>query len=173
MGINEYDHDKLRKLDYAVNDAMKLGELLKKYDYEVRLLTDGSKDKPTKKNIESALDEILEKFRKGDTVLIGYAGHGLQFGKDCYFCPQDGKPFAEEVKTLVSLTQVYNKLERGYSGVKLVLVDACRDDGSRGIRGGADDAPQPPKGVGVLLTVRMGKRRRSRRRWSTAFSSIT
>ncbi|MCE9533120.1 MAG: DUF1080 domain-containing protein [Planctomycetes bacterium] len=158
VGINEYDHAKLPKLDYAMNDAAKMAELLKKHGYEVTLLTDKSGKEPTKKNIEAALEDVLGKYKKNDTIVLGYAGHGLQFGKDCYFCPRDAKPFPDETKTLVSLTEVYSKLEKAFDGVKLMLIDACRDDGGRGIRGGSNDAPLPPKGIGVLMSCSDGEK---------------
>ncbi|MCE9533118.1 MAG: SUMF1/EgtB/PvdO family nonheme iron enzyme [Planctomycetes bacterium] len=157
VGVNEYDHGDLAKLDYAVNDAAKLADLLKKHEYDVSLLTDSTAGKPTKMNIEAALDEILGKYKKNDTLIIAFAGHGLQFGKDCYFCPTDAKPFDTQTRTLVSLTATYQKLQESYAGVKLVLVDACRNDGKRGIRGGADDTPLPPKGVGVLMSCSDGE----------------
>ena len=90
-----------------------------------------------------------------ECLVIALAGHGLQFEDkpDSYFCPPEAKPFADEIKTLVSVTQIYNELEKSLAGVKVLLVDACRDDptASRGASRGvnADTAPRPPRGVAI------------------------
>src|SRR5437763_503278 len=60
VGINRYEHAKLDKLSYAVNDVTELGKVLSAAGYEVTLLTDdaGEKDAklaPTKANIEKYL----------------------------------------------------------------------------------------------------------------------
>src|SRR5213078_2615703 len=81
--------------------------------------------------------------------------------KDAYFCPQDARPFPDQADSLVSLGKVYEELDRGFAGVKVLLVDACRDDpeagrGSRGID--ADSAPPPPRGVAALFSCSAGER---------------
>ncbi len=168
VGVNGYDHPKLEALKYAVNDAAELGEVLGKSGYTVTVLTDdaGKKDRklaPTKANIEGQLKAVLEKAQKGDLVLVGLAGHGLQFegDADAYFCPSDGRPQKDKADTLVSLKKVYGELNGSFAGMKVLLVDACRDDpnagrGSRGI--GADTAPPPPKGVAAIFSCKAGQR---------------
>ena len=96
-------------------------------------------------------------------MLLAFAGHGVQFAgdKDAYFCPQDAKPFAEKKATLVSLEKLNGELKSSFAGVKLILVDACRNDPdpTRG-RGGvdADNAPPPPKGVMALFSCAAGQK---------------
>jgi hypothetical protein len=167
VGVNQYHHAKLTPLKYAVNDVAELGKVLEAAGYEVTLLTDdaGKKDDklvPTKANIERHLHEQAHRCQKGDTFLLAFTGHGLQFGqqKDAYYCPIDARPFEDETKTLVSITEVYNELEKSYAGVKVVLVDACRNDPTPGRGRGldADTAPAPPKGVGVLFSCSAGQR---------------
>jgi formylglycine-generating enzyme required for sulfatase activity len=164
VGINLYDHPKLPKLKYAENDAADLARVLGKSGYQVVLLTGavGRKTaarRPTRANIEARLKEVLSKCRRGDTVLVAFAGHGLQFAgkKDAFFCPQDARPFADTTASLVSLQKVYAEMDRSFAGVKL-LVDACRDDprGSRGV--GGDTAPRPPHGMAALFSCRAGQR---------------
>src|SRR6202040_4155358 len=101
VGINRYDHAKLPALKYAENDATEMARVLRLAGYDVLLLTgaEGARKadrKPTKANVEARLTEILrKKCKRGDTVLLGFAGHGMQFaGKDAYFCPSDARPFA-------------------------------------------------------------------------------
>jgi hypothetical protein len=169
VGVNRYEHEKkLPDLKYAENDVVALGKLLKGAGYQVTLLTSAAgakdkKDEPTKANIEARLKAVLKKCRRGDTVVVGLAGHGLHFEsqKDSFFCPADARPFKDATDTLVSLTKLYADLDKSFAGVKLLLVDACRDDpgasrGSRGVDG--DLAPRPPTGVGALFSCSKGQR---------------
>src|SRR5437016_3776117 len=61
VGIKDYDHNKLKPLDYPENDATDLARLLGAAGYEVALLTgtEGAKredHQPTLTNIRKALD---------------------------------------------------------------------------------------------------------------------
>jgi hypothetical protein len=176
VGINAYDSDKLPRLEYAVRDAARTAAVLKKHGYDVTLLTDeaGRADQsrlPTRDNIERALDGLLGRydperkrtdggrFRRGDTLLVGFAGHGVQFGADAFLCPQDAIPTEKQAGTLIAVKEVYARLEGAPRGVKLMLIDACRDDGGRGTRGvDGDSAPAPPRGVGVLFSCSAGEK---------------
>src|SRR5581483_2118881 len=152
VGINEYQHQNLPALRYAENDVAELARLLEKHKYQVVLLSNsaGKKDaasRPKKEIIEKRLKSILEKCERPDSVVVAFAGHGLQFEKesDAYFCPEDARPIVDKKESLVSLKGVYKGLEESFAGVKLLLVDACRNDPKlpRGARSGidADNAP--------------------------------
>jgi uncharacterized caspase-like protein len=169
VGVNEYQHPKLPSLSYAVNDAEALGVLLKAQGYSVSLLTDSagvaSRDKaPSKANIEAAIKKTLSGCQKGDLVIVALAGHGLQFDDmgECYFCPSDARPLPETADSLVPLSLVYGQMDASFAGMKVLLVDACRNDPSalRGARSGisADSAPRPPQGVAALFSCRAGER---------------
>lgn len=174
VGINSYQHDKLPDLLYAVNDAKKLGEVLSRAGFDTVILSDETgktdpKKQPTKDNIERTLEEVLKKCQRGDIVLLALAGHGIQFEKknsddkeDAYFCPQDARPFRDQTGSLVSLGKIYRQLDRSFAGMKVLLVDACRDDpdAARGTRSGitADLAPRPPQGVAALFSCRAGEK---------------
>jgi hypothetical protein len=163
VGVNEYNHPKLVRLKYAEADMQELADELRPSGYKITLLTTSSKDPalaPTKANIDRAVQAALSACTKGDSILIAMAGHGVQFEgqKDSYFCPVDAKPFPDESKTLFSLGGLYASFDKSNAGVKVVLVDACRDDpvGGRGID--ADTAPKPPSGVAALFSCRAGER---------------
>jgi hypothetical protein len=168
-GVNRYEHADLKTLKYAENDVVALAKLLRENGYEVVLLTgpEGARDakrQPTRVNIEARIKEVLRKCRRGDTVLLAFAGHGLQFEgrKDAFFCPSDARPFKDETDTLVSLAKVYAEMKKSFAAVKLLFVDACRDDpkAARGGRSGVDgdSAPRPPSGVGALFSCSAGQR---------------
>src|SRR5262249_52999531 len=98
---------------------------------------------------------------------LAFAGHGLQFdpeaGKaeekaDAYFCPRDANP--HQRATLVSLRDIYYQMEQSGAGVRLMLVDACRNDpGKARRRAGvtAGTGPRPPEGVAVLFSCSRGQ----------------
>jgi TPR repeat protein len=162
VGVNQYDHPKLRPLRYSVNDVVALGPFLRQEGYEVTLLTDeeGRKQadrRPTLGNIRTRVRAAIKQSRRADTLLIAMAGHGLQFGgdRDSYFCPADGNP--TDRASLLSLGRLLRDLDE-CGGTKLLLVDACRDDPAigRGVGGGA--ALQLPDEVAALFSCAAGER---------------
>ena len=48
---------------------------------------------PTGKNIRESLEALLKNRQPHDTVLVAFAGHGVQFqdSEENYFCPMDAE----------------------------------------------------------------------------------
>src|SRR5205807_10253447 len=99
VGVNEYDKNELRNLQYSDSDVTALADLLQKAGYKrIVLMTQkvGAKQSrylPMAEKIREELKGLLEGRQPGDTVLIAFAGHGIQF-KDTdepFFCPMDAK----------------------------------------------------------------------------------
>ena len=132
----------------------------------------------TKGRIEGELRRLTAAYARGDTLVVGLAGHGLQFDgdEDSYFCPVGARPFKQRADTLVSVKWIYDRLRQdAAAGPKFLLVDACRDfrDANRGSRGiDADTAPNPPKGVGVLLSCSAGERAWEHKAWGTGHGAF-
>jgi uncharacterized caspase-like protein len=171
VGVKEYQHQKLPALRYSENDVVELGKVLRDAGYIVTVLCDrnGKKDAklaPLKANIDRALSDMVNKHcKKGDTLIVAFAGHGVQFAKqkDAFFCPADARPVASATDTLISLNKVYEDLDGSFASMKVLLVDACRNepDIDRGTRAvDADNAPRPPKG-GPERAMQGGPTRRS------------
>jgi S1-C subfamily serine protease len=166
VGVNDYKLERLPALAYCENDVAALASILREAGYGVTLLCDsaGKKDGklvPSKANIDRALEAVLKKCERGDTILVAFAGHGLQFEKqkDAFFCPVDARPLASATDSLVSLAKVYEQLDGSFASVKLLFVDACRNDpGPEGRGIDADSAPRPPSGVAALFSCRAGER---------------
>ena len=61
-------------------------------------------------------------------MVVALAGHGVQFQNDTasYFCASDAK--VNDKTTLISLDEIYKELDKSGAGLKLLLVDACRND---------------------------------------------
>src|ERR1700693_1591444 len=134
VGVNEYQHERLPALKYSENDVVEPDKVLRDAGYAVTLLCDsaGKKDAkriPSKANIERAIKDVLRDCKRGDTVIVAFAGHGLQFEKqkDAFFCPVDARPLATATDSLVSLAKGYEELDGSFASIKVLLVDACRN----------------------------------------------
>jgi hypothetical protein len=159
VGVNQYDKRGFAEqpLHYAERDVTDLQKELEKAGFKVALLTGSATGarRATKANIEKALDATLKGLNARDIVLIGLAGHGQQVSvqdkEDAFFCPVDAEK--NTPGTLVSLTGLMEKLDRK-GGTNLVLVDACRDDPTRGARSIAGNELQGrlPANTAVLFS---------------------
>ncbi len=136
VGVKQYDPTELNNLQYAEDDVVSLAKVLEESGYRkenIMLMTqvDGAKNAralPLASNIQTELELILKGRTKDDVVLVAFAGHGVQFsGEDeNFFCPLGTK--LTDRKTMVSLQAVSKTLESSEAGLKLMLVDACRND---------------------------------------------
>ncbi len=133
IGVNSYKKDQFRPLKYTENDIDALHEVFTGagFKHVVRMTHGASKDNPdhlpTAKNIREELKSLLKRRGEQDTVVIAFSGHGVQF-KDGghFFCPMDAD--LTDRDTLISLKDVYDDLKTCNAHVKLLLVDACRND---------------------------------------------
>ena len=174
VGVREYDPTELRDLPYAEDDVTALAEVLKKAGYKRVVLmtqTEGAKRArllPLAANVRKALKAVLEDRAGNDTVLVAFAGHGVQFQDEdeSYFCPMDAK--LADKSTLVSLSEVYKDLDNSDAGTRLLLADCCRND-PRADQSRAVDKiklqsvtrPQkalPPGGVAALFSCSAGQK---------------
>jgi hypothetical protein len=136
VGVRKYDPNELRALPYSEPDVVELAGVLKANGYKpgnVVLMTQtlGAEDTrflPIVANIRKELKLLLEHLDEKDAALIAFAGHGIQFQGDeeSYFCPADAK--LADKSTLIPLSEIYKALEQSQAGLKVLLVDACRDD---------------------------------------------
>jgi uncharacterized caspase-like protein len=178
VAVQDYTGGGLSNLKYCENDVTELAKVLKTQGYaedDVTLLTNDAafakKKKnlfPTAENVRSWLKGVVEDLRAEDSVLIAFSGHGVHLKdlkeKGLHFCPQ-GSDLAKP-ETLVSLNEVYEQLDKHCkAGVKLLVVDACRNDPTDGKAGG--DArlesttrplvPDPPGGIVAFFSCSTGQ----------------
>ncbi|MBT8113926.1 MAG: caspase family protein [Arenicella sp.] len=113
------------KLKNPVNDAQDLGKKLGKLGFDVQLVTDGDL-----RSMEESVDKFAQKIREDDTALFYYAGHGVALGGENYLLPTGmGIKDSVDVKyKSLNLSFVLDKLDRGSSGVTMVVIDACRNN---------------------------------------------
>jgi uncharacterized caspase-like protein len=182
VGVKAYKHDKLPDLKYTENDIGELAKLLRRpsagFAEVVVLTTSAGKARPallpSAANVRAALKKLLGKVSKHDLVLVALAGHGVQLKvqdagdktrqrEEAFFCPCDAKlksstDRGELSKTLISLKEVFDELEGSGAGVKLLLVDACRNDPTESRSLDVDSLPRPPKGTAALFSCSAGQR---------------
>jgi TPR repeat protein len=171
VGVREYDSSLLETLKCTENDVEELGKLLsgKGGFTAVRLLTStrgqaNRDDAPTAANIRAALAALLAKKTRDDTVLVALSGHGVQVKsadgtkerEQGFFCPADAQ--VKDQKSLLSLAKLFKDLEDCSAGVKLVLVDACRNDPALGRSIDLDSLPRPARGIAALFSCKSGER---------------
>jgi uncharacterized caspase-like protein len=170
VGVRNYDHDALTPLQYTENDVEELAKALAEGGFaSVRVLTTtrGAKKKaalPTAENLRAEIKALLAKKTRDDTVLIALAGHGIsgtikEAGKEkdeSFFCPADAQ--LNDNDTLIGLGQLFRDLGDCGAAVKLLLVDACRNDPKKGRNVDIDALPKPPRGTAALFSCSTGER---------------
>jgi uncharacterized protein len=179
VGVKEYEHADFSNLKYTENDAEELAKVLTdaKYDEVVVLTaTRGKKDKsllPTAKNVRDQLKKLSDKVKRDDLLLVGLAGHGLTWAvldgetkkekDESFFCPSDARPRGEQTldelkKTMIPLGELFRTLDESGAGVRLLLVDACRNE-AKGQRRNVDvdNLPRTKKGTAVLFSCKSGE----------------
>ena len=106
------------------NDAVDIADALKAVDFDVDL------------GLNLTRDEMLAKFahlaeaaKTSDVVLFYYAGHGFQIEDENYLAPVDARLEKQQdiISQTIKLSQLTDGLEGGKS-VKLIFLDACRDN---------------------------------------------
>jgi TPR repeat protein len=170
VAVREYDKNELTNLQFTENDITKLARTLKGAGYSsqnVVLMTQSvgaQKPRfiPVAENIRSELSLLVRELKSDDSIVIGFAGHGVQFKgeKNAYFCPANAR--LADRDTLISLEDVYQMLDACAARTKVLFVDACRNDPlsnrARSAREveleptGRRVAPVPPSGIAALFS---------------------
>ena len=115
----------VRQLDNPPRDAKLIADTLRGLGFAtVTLAPDLTRDK-----FFAALREFGAEAEKADWAVVYYAGHGMEIGGVNYLIPTDAKLAADRdaVGQAVALEQVIAAVG-GARKLKLVLLDACRDN---------------------------------------------
>ena len=122
IGNGAYPEDPLAN---PVNDATDVANALKEIGFEVTLLKNADRRK-----IDEAVEAFNKQLRQGDIGIFYYAGHGVQVGGENYVIPIDAK-LAREADVgydAIPLGKIINAIEDTDAKVKIVILDACRDN---------------------------------------------
>jgi formylglycine-generating enzyme required for sulfatase activity len=146
VGVSEYDSSKLAKLEFASKDASDMESVLRQTGYEVKCLnTDRGRNDarliPNKRNIEEAVEWLVSKRKRNETILVALSGHGTTIEvpdvteRFPFFCPSDSsldENIKVDVKTgqhdsMVNINWLMRRLGQSDADDKLIIVDACRN----------------------------------------------
>ncbi len=137
VAVGDYDAKQLDMLPYTRNDILEFYDVLLQSGFmkeNVVLMHDDPKNPPPLRlfpestRIRRQLTLMLAGRDEDDTLILAFAGHGVQFKGDetSYFCPLDVD--LEKKETLIPLKEIYDAMKACPAKRKLLLVDACRND---------------------------------------------
>ena len=114
-----------RPLDNPVNDARAVARKLEALGFRVV-----KRENLRIREIGATLRDFRSQIKAGDEVVFFYAGHGLQVNGANYLPAVDAEIQGEEDVPLnsLNLASVLSMLEESKAGVKLLFLDACRDN---------------------------------------------
>ena len=124
IGNSHYSNSEMN-LANPENDATDVAEKLRGLGFEVVLKLDA-----TKENMERELSAFGEKAKDYDVALFYYAGHGIQSKGVNYIIPTNIDDLAENNLKwkCVNIEQVLDVMEDSKCKLKIVVLDACRND---------------------------------------------
>lgn len=156
IGINNYNPNNFSSLKYAKQDAEAVRDFFQceaTFD-EVCFFSDDSADlrwkgkqiptQPSYGNLISFLHDRFETkpfLSAGDNCWFFFAGHGEQHANQDYLMPQDANPRSIQ-RTAIPVNYVRERLSRSGADNVILILDACRTDGSRGATGIAGESQQ-------------------------------
>lgn len=156
IGVDRYEYlDEYNQLDVAVEDAQLIARTLEALEpaFEVRLCTNVSQDEA-----EDALDEFIDAAEGAECALIYFAGHGIEYHGEDFLLVSDTEieKISDDIPRMkrrlgneaLSLQAWVDSLDTTEAGVKVVILDACRDNplkavgssGTRSVVGGKGGA---------------------------------
>ena len=123
IGNGNYVHTP--KLANPTRDAQAVARSLRAIGFQsVTVASDQSRE-----SLIGALRSFAREAEKADWAMVYYAGHGIEVGGVNYLIPVDAKLETDRDAALetVSLEQVLSAVD-GAKKIKLVVLDACRDN---------------------------------------------
>jgi len=132
IGNKDY---KVGALKNPVNDALAMSQTLTELGFAVTTVKNLRRD-----DIGRTVDGFASRIKAGDDVVVFYAGHGVQVKGVNYLPAVDANIAVESDVALnsLNLNQLLDRLDEAKSGVRLLLIDACRDNPySRSFRSGS------------------------------------
>ncbi|MGH6713700.1 MAG: caspase family protein [Bradyrhizobium sp.] len=126
--IGQSAYKSVPALPNPINDARAVGQMLTDSGFEVSTASDLSQSQ-----IRDALSEFAGKVasKGGDSIaLVFYAGHGVQIDGENFLVPVDIDPKRESDIPIqaVRLNDVLNTLTSAPSKLRIVMLDACRNN---------------------------------------------
>jgi formylglycine-generating enzyme required for sulfatase activity len=140
VGNAAYRHQGVPKLANPVNDARAMRDALKNLGFDVIYGEDLDL-----KGLHRVIGQFADRVGDGDVAMVYFAGHGATFGDTPYVVPVDAEfsSLSQVPYELVPVETLIGELRQA-KGVRIVILDACRDNGAerelkrQASRGGGD-----------------------------------
>jgi|GEM_PF-4103267 len=124
--IGNNDYRDLNPLKNALNDSDDMAKALKRLDFEVTEIKNG-----TRSEINEGISKFASKLKSKKGVgMVFYAGHGLEVGGNNYLIPIDAKIEDQvDIKNEgIALNDLLYRLENAGNRLNIVVLDACRNN---------------------------------------------
>lgn len=129
IGNNAYQQAK--ELYNPTRDAQSVSSALKTAGYSVTTVLDGDN-----REMVRALSRFCSNHKNAESAVFYFAGHGMEVEGQNYLIPTDAN--LEEKADLkletLALQDVMEQMENANMGLKIVVLDCCRDDPFRSVR---------------------------------------
>lgn len=158
--IGNDNYQDVPRLEKAGNDARAVGARLRKVGFEVL-----SHSNLTRREMNQAIGQFVDKVSGGGVGIFFYAGHGVQAGGSNFLLPVDIKVKGEQdlVDEAVDMQRVLERLADAKAKLSLLIIDACRDNPFKKAYGRSIGAsrglaiPQAPSGTLVVYSAGIGQ----------------
>lgn len=136
VAVQDYSVRTLKPLKFTRNDIEAFSKVLQASGFKPENIVQLT-DKPDRprftaeaRKIRGELQLLLDSIDSGDTLIVAFSGHGVQFEGDekNYYCPLDANLDDPKRGSLIPISEIYDKLKQCPAEKKLLLVDACRND---------------------------------------------
>jgi formylglycine-generating enzyme required for sulfatase activity len=130
IGNSTYPDSPLRN---PTNDAADIASALRHLNF---IVTDAQN--LTLRDMDRITDSFAQGLRPGDLVFFYYAGHGVQYQQENYLIPIDyrARSAADLRYDALPAAQIRDRLESSGATVRVIVLDACRDNPFSGTRSG-------------------------------------
>jgi len=131
IGNQSYPKSPLKN---PVNDATAMARALRELGFDEVV----EKPELTLRQMRVAIDHFSASLQQGDLALFYYAGHGVQANEQNYLIPIDfsGNSEADLPYDAYPAAQVRDKLEQSGARLRILILDACRNNPFRSKRDG-------------------------------------
>lgn len=156
IGNSDYTSSPLAN---PINDARDFESKLRRLGFNENIV---KVENLKKSNIGKTIREFTSKIQEGDEVVFFYAGHGIQLKGVNYLPAVDADIQSEDDVALnsINVAQLLDRLEEAKSGVKLIFLDACRNNpfarGFRSSERGLNRMGDAPSGTLISFATRPG-----------------
>lgn len=167
VGVNIYeDAMNYGRLQVCVKDVEATREQLIAGGFDaarIRLLTDNTRELPTRANILAALQSVANATQPDDLLLFYYSGHGDKDESESYLVARDGRQVILS-DSAVPVMRVKAIMEKAKARAKVILLDACHSGADFGGKGPQKMSPEfiqrvfeQAKGLAILASCEQGQ----------------